>query len=733
MLLVGLAALALVTGLRIIDPLPVMQLRLAVFDAYQRFAPRPYEEAPVRVIDIDNDSLARLGQWPWPRTQMAGMVERLAGLGAAAIAFSVILSEPDRTSPTRMAKVWPGVAANGALAAQLAALPDHDLVLANTLSSVPAVLGFAPALDGHRTHPPQKFGFAFSGGNPIASLQDHPTVIDNLPLFQEAASGIGVLTMHVDPDGLIRRVALLTRVGDRAYPSLGLEALRVAQGATTIITRTSDADGALAGSTTDLTHLKVGQLVVPTGRKGEMWLHYTEAAPQRIVPAWRLFEDDAHGLSSEIEGRIVLVGTTASGLHSGKATPLNPEEASVVIHAQAVEQMVLGRFIERPDWADGAELVGLVFLGALFALLLAFHPGVLVGSLAGIVSAGAAWGASWLSYDRAGVLFDPLYPTLAALSIYLLSGSLQYLMSERERRRVRFAFGRYLAPALVERLSERPEELQLGGETRELTLMFCDIRNFTSISERMTAVELTQFINRFLTPMTDVILDAGGTVDKFMGDAIMAFWNAPISTPRHHQEGCRAALAMRRRLSELTPRWRAEAEQAGRPFLPVRIGIGVNSGSCCVGNVGSEQRFDYSALGDAVNIASRLEQQCKTYGVDIVVGEETWRHTGDLAYLELGLVRLKGKERALRIFHLVGDERLATEREFAALQARHDAALAAFHGRDWNEARLGFDTCRRMAGGSLDALYEAYAEQIASFHTSRPGQGEDDPICVEPE
>ena len=726
--LCGLAVLTLVAGLRILDPIPVVQLRLAVFDTYQRIAPRPYEPAPVRVIDIDNDSLARLGQWPWPRTLVARLVERLADLGAAAIVFTVIFAEPDRTSPLRMARIWSSRADGGALARELAALPDHDEILAHTLASVPAVLGFAYADDGDPAAPPAKFGFAYRGGDPVPALQEHRAVIGNLPSFQAAASGIGVLTVRVDPDGLIRRLALLSRVGDRAFPSLGLEALRVAQGATTIIARSSDAVGGSPASAVDLSGVKVGGFVVPTSRSGEMWLHYTEAAPERTVPAWRLFQADAADLSPAIEGSVVLIGTTASGLRSDRATPLHPAEASVVIHAQAVEQMILGRFLERPDWADGAELLGVLSLGALLALLHAFFPGAVVSALAGAVFAGAGWGASWLAYKEAGLLLDPLYPTLAAVSVYLVAGSLQYLFGERERRRVRVAFGRYLAPSLVDRLAEHPEDLKLGGEMRELTLMFCDIRNFTSIAERMSAEQITYFVNRFLTPMTDVILATGGTVDKYMGDAIMAFWNAPIPEPDHHLAGCWAALTMRRRLAELAPAWRAEAQEAGQPYVPVRIGIGLNSGPCCVGNVGAEQRFDYSALGDAVNVASRLEQQTKIYGVDIIVGEETQRHATEFAYLELGSVRLRGKEQGMRLFYLAGDGQRAAEGDFLALRDRHEAALAAFRGRDWDEARAGFDACRTLAGGALDGLYDVYADQVATLRDAPPGDDWDGSI-----
>ena len=720
--LISLVVLGAVMGVRVIDPLPVLRMRLTVFDAYQRIEPRLYEPAPIRVIDIDNDSLARLGQWPWPRTRIAALVDRLSGLDAAAIAFAVVFAEPDRTSPARVIKDWPQTSEAKKLAETLSRLPDHDSVLASAFSTAPAVLGFLPVRKGKLPPPPKKFGFAYSGGRPAPALERYASAIGNLAPLEKTASGIGSLAIPLDPDGLVRRITLLARVGDRIYPSLGVEALRVAQGATTIVARSSGADGLSPGAGSVLTDLKVGRYVVPTGPGGEMWLHFTRHVPARVIPAWRIFEADFASFSSEIRGAIVLIGTSASGLQNSKATPLNPAEASVAIHAQALEQMLLGRFLERPDWTDGAETLISLALGSLLAFLLAFGLGPIAGGLAGAGAAISIWAASWAAYTRAGLLLDPLYPTLAVVLTYLLVSSLKYLNSERERRRVRTAFSRYLAPAVVERLAQHPEDLKLGGETRELTLMFCDIRGFTSIAETMTAEELTQFINRFLTPMTEVILATGGTIDKYMGDAIMAFWNAPIREPEHHLAGCRAALSMCRRLAELTPAWRSEAERAGKNFQPVHIGIGLNSGPCCVGNLGSEQRFDYSALGDTVNVASRLEQQTKIYGVDIIVGEDTRLLGGELAYLELDRVQVRGRSKALSIFCLAGDEQRAADPDFVTLRTQHDEALAAYRRQEWDRAEAGFEKCRKLSAGELEDLYSTYIVRLEVLRSYPPGE-----------
>ncbi len=316
LLFIGLAVLGCVVGLRVADPLPVLRLRLAVFDMYQRIKPRYYEQAPVRVIDIDNESLRRLGQWPWPRTRIATLVERLSEFGAAAIAFAIVFAEPDRTSPFRAVKDWPQTSEVRRLSETLSLLPDHDRILANLFSSNPVVLGFAPDHVGGTPPPPVKFGFAYRGGNPVPALDFYKSAITNLAPLQKTASGIGSLVISPDPDGVVRRIPLLVRVGDKVYPTLSVEALRVAQRATTIVARSAVIGSDSSGAEAIPTELKIGRFTVPTGSRGDMWLHVTPPVPTRTIPAWRIFEANYAALASEFEGRIVLIGASASGLQN---------------------------------------------------------------------------------------------------------------------------------------------------------------------------------------------------------------------------------------------------------------------------------------------------------------------------------------------------------------------------------------------------------------------------------
>jgi adenylate cyclase len=298
-----------------------------------------------------------------------------------------------------------------------------------------------------------------------------------------------------------------------------------------------------------------------------------------------------------------------------------------------------------------------------------------------------------------------------------------YRQTEHQRGTIRSAFGRYLAPEVVADIVANPGKLELGGEVRELTLMFCDVRNFTSISEGLTAAELTHFINELLTPLSDIILHQRGTIDKYMGDAIMAFWNAPLALPDHAARACQSATAMIARISELNARWRERAEAAGKTFKPVRIGIGINTGECCVGNLGSEQRFDYSAIGDEVNVTSRLEGLTKFYGLAAVVSEQTVIESGANA-LEIDLILVKGRAKPTRIFTLI-DLLDSDEAVVARLRPLHEKFVAAYRAQQWDEARREIENCRTAGCGTLENYYTIFAQRIAALETAQLPAGWD--------
>ena len=645
--------------LKIREPKLLSDFQDSVFDQFQSLRPRQYGNVPVRVLDIDDDSLEKLGQWPWPRTLLAELITRLQKFGAKAIVFDMVFSEPDRTSPSRIPELK-------TLNIELGRLPDHDAIFAQAISRGKVVLGFT--FSRVEKKPQLKTQFKLTGADPrelVGSEGRAPGSNVNLPVLERAAAGNGNFSF-AGGASMIRKAPMLMVIGDQLVPSLSLEALRVEQVADTIFIKSTGASGAEDYGQAGISAIKVGRYVIPTDEEGRVWLYDTGPVDKRTVPVWRIFEKKFD--PAPIRGSIVFLGTSAPGLLDLRATPLSPRAPGVWVHAQMVEQAMTGEFLRRPYWAWQLELVYLLVLGTLLILLLPRFGAALCAALGG-VSIAAALSGSWYAFSAFHYLFEPVMPSITVLLIYLSSSLISHIRNEAEKRQIRGAFAQYLSPVLVEQLAEHPEKLVLGGEMKEMTLLFTDIRGFTTISEKFADNPhgLTQLINGFLTPMTDVILGNRGTVDKYMGDCIMAFWNAPLDNPNHAADACRAALEMQRRLRELNRTWEEKVKQEGGTFVPIHTGVGINTGVCCVGNMGSQQRFDYSVLGDDVNLASRLEGQSKTYGVEIVVGENTHQKAPAFTYLELDLIRVKGKTKPVRIFALLGEEGLRKEEAFQEL------------------------------------------------------------------
>ncbi|MGH7066148.1 MAG: adenylate/guanylate cyclase domain-containing protein, partial [Stellaceae bacterium] len=378
-----------------------------------------------------------------------------------------------------------------------------------------------------------------------------------------------------------------------------------------------------------------------------------------------------------------------------------------------------------PDWVTGGEILFTILAGVILIAMIQ-RTGAVTGGALGAVAVIIACAVSWNAFRTYRLLVDPAFPIAILTITYLVATLLSHRHTERRQQEIRQAFSRYMSPHYVEELAAHPERLVLGGETRDMTIMFCDIRNFTSMAEGMDAHTLTHFMNSFLSPMTEIITEHKGTIDKYIGDCVMAFWNAPLDDPEHAKNAVRAAQAMRRQLITLNRGWEAEAKAAGKPFRPIRIGIGLNSGECCVGNFGSEQHFDYSLLGDPVNLASRLEGLGKVYGIDLVIGEETAIRLDDPALIEVDLVAVKGKSQAGHVYTLP-PERIE-EADFAD---RHRALLGAYRGQEW-AAALGFlDDGRLAAARHLAPVYELYRRRIAHFQSDAPPAGWDGVFTAE--
>jgi adenylate cyclase len=739
--LIPLLVLAAAIGLRLLDPPILVDLRHRVFDQYQTLQPRPYDpqwhsrmDLPgVAIIDIDEASLARHGQWPWPRDLIARLLGQSYAQGAVAVAFDMVFAEPDRASLDGVVPRLEGIAAYASLReeyarlkAQDASLTSNDRFLADTLQQLPTVvLGFS--FSDHEGLPPRlKKGIVVAGSTPFGVVPTYSAATPNLAELESAASGIGSFNVLPDRDGVVRRVPLVFALGSNPeqaswYPSLVAEVLRVAQGDDQSL-RLKMADGAgevaVARGTAAVMAARIGEIDIPVNAEGEVLLWDSGPRAERYLPAWQVL--DATIPADAIAGKILFVGTSAPGLLDLKATPVAALVPGVEVHAQIAEQILTQRFLQRPDFATGLELVFMAILGLILIVVIQrSHAGW--GAVLALLAVAGAVIASWLAYSRLQWLYDPIYPALTILGVYLVGSLINFARNEADKKQIRTAFGRYLSPALVEQLARHPERLQLGGEQREMTLLFSDIRGFTTLSERFDPQCLTRFINGFLTPMTEVILAERGTIDKYIGDCIMAFWNAPLDVPDHAAAGCRAALRMFERLELLNAELAEQAKREERPFQPLQIGAGLNTGSVCVGNMGSELRFDYSVLGDTVNLAARLEGQSKYYGVDIVIGQHTEAAIrGQFATLELDLIRVKGKTIPVRIHALLGGPELLASTDFARRAGQHREMLAAFRSQRWADCE---QLCRELqqALPKIHGLYDLYRERITEFRKLPPG------------
>ena len=708
----ALLLLLALAALRILDPLPIQELRVRVFDLFQVLQPREATERPVVIIDIDEQSLKSVGQWPWPRTRIADLISRLTQMGALVIAFDVVFAEPDRMSPSVAADEFRDL--DDAIRTKLRALPSNDAVLADALKNSRVVLGesglpFAVA-QPEGAKPP--IGLATMGGDPRPFLLNFPGLLRNVPQFEQAASGRGLFTIRAERDGIVRRVPIVMQAQGTVMPSLSLEMLRVASGSNTVLIR-SDHAGVQSAA--------VPGFVIPTDRNGQLWIHFSPHDKARYVSAGDVLEGKVP--PDRIARRLVLIGTSAVGLLDSKTTPIDPVMPGVEVHAQVLESVLTQSVLSSPNYAIGVELCAALLLGvAIIWLAPILSPALLLAFGAAIIA--VTLGASWYFYQQAGLLFDATYPLLSSALVYLTLVFSNYISEQAQRRRIRSAFGQYLSPALVEQLAQSPEKLVLGGEEREMSILFSDVRGFTTISElyKDDPQGLTSLMNSFLTPLTNAIIDHKGTIDKYMGDAVMAFWNAPLHDELHEYNACEAALEMLHRVDTLNRQREQQANENGQRFIPIKVGVGINTGRCVVGNMGSDLRFNYSVLGDPVNLASRLEGQSKNYGVPIIIGSKTASGLRDkFAVLELDCITVKGKTEPESVYTVLGRADVAGSERFGRLHHTVEEMLSRFRRQDFAGAADSIARCREIGDGfGLGYLLDLYAERIRVFLQNPP-------------
>jgi adenylate cyclase len=509
---------------------------------------------------------------------------------------------------------------------------------------------------------------------------------------------------------VIRAIPLVASAQGNLYPALSVEALRLAQAAGSFAIRSTGASGEADTGQPAMTAFKAGALSMPTGPEAQFEIYYSGLPTVPTIPAKDILAaSSSPAWADKVAGRIVLIGTSAVGLRDLVATPFESAMPGVRVHAEIIDQIIGQEFLSRPDWGPGAE-IALAFVFVLLVLAAEVFGNAIISTALTLALVGIAAALSWWAFRSPHLLLDPILPSALAIAVFAVTTPLLLLWSDREKRFIRQAFARYLSPQLVERLAAQPAGLTLGGELRELTMLFSDIRDFTSISEKLSPDELTSLLNNFLTPATDALLQHEATIDKYIGDAIVAFWNAPLDIVDHRRKACLGALQILEVLKVLN-------QQTGREL---RVGIGLNSAVCAVGNFGSAQRFSYSAIGDGMNLASRVESLTKQYKVPILVTADTHAGAPELAFIEVDRVSVVGRTQPVPIFALVGDADLARSEAFQTFAAMHATFLAAYRGLEFKTADRTAAEAKALAPDHIAGLYDVYATRLVMMRLDPP-------------
>ena len=763
--LISILSAIFLGAVRISDPQFVEVMRLKYFDQLQKKYPRSTEGQTYSVIvDIDEKSLREIGQWPWPRTVLAELFEQSKKAGMLVLGLDVLFAEKDRTSPDLIAKDIEK--RNPDVAKILNKLPSNESIAVEVMKEFPTVIGHSGldvTGDAERSDIKDTSVKVFLGKNknPKDWLVSYPGLLANVSEFEQAASGAGTVSVAEEPDGIIRRVPLISNVAGIVRPTLGLDMIRVAFQGNSVATRTG-----INGVEEIIIQTKaIGNAAIPTDENGRVWIYYGESDSAKkeksryYVSAVDIIKGRVG--KDRLQGKLGILGTSATGLKDIRPTPVEDRMPGVEIHANLIDtvisailyytstknaekiyqQSIKKGMSEQDALAEknkvkinGAPFLksgaNMKFYEALFTILLGFFitifalrfgPVINISLLVIVVS--TAFYISFKLFSEEMTLFDPTFAGFSTFVIYFGNTFANYLRDANEKKQIRGAFSQYLSPALVEQLAEDPDKLVLGGETKKMTFLFCDVRGFTTISESFKSDPqgLTKLINRFLTPLTNEIISVNGTIDKYMGDCIMAFWNAPIDVDGHEKLACDATLKMHKAMAELNKTREEEAKAENKKFLELKIGIGLNTGGCVVGNMGSDQRFDYSVLGDAVNLAARLEGQSKSYGVKTVIGPETYDSVKETyATLQLDMIAVKGKKEAVTIFTLAGDLEFKNSTDFKKLDTLHKKILENYFGQKWEYCLSEMKSAKNLCNNLMSEYYDIMTERINEYKQKPP-------------
>lgn len=646
----------------------------------------------VVLVTIDEKSLKELGRWPWPRRVMAQLLETLARYKPKVIGLDLVWSEPDQNAELKILqaiaqKIKDSPLKNPELEKyllQAMATSDNDQMLAQAIAnSRRAILGYFFLFASSQSSALRKktedlrFLSAYnlvrysSAAAQSADVFEADDIQMNIPAISAAAQGAGFFNFFPDRDGTIRWAPLVIRYQGKYFCPLSLAILQKFLDGPPLILDL--AEYGVKG-------VRLGEISIPVNEEGRMLINY--GGPPQTFPHYSLIDVLRGRIPPEnFQDKIVLIGATAIGIYDMRVTPFSQVFPGLEIHANIVDTILRQHFLSRPNWVTIFDMLSIIMIGIILGLIL---PKAKV--IGGVITAGLLFIifplTGYYLFKYQGLWINMIYPLGNLIVTYVTLTVHRYLTEEKEKKKIRGAFQYYLSPAIVEEMLKNPEKLKLGGEKKELTVLFSDIRGFTSFSEQMAPEDLVKFLNEYLSQMTEIVFKYDGLLDKYMGDALMAIWGAPIEQPDHPLRACYTALDMVAELSIWREKWRIQ----GRPLL--NIGVGINTGLMVVGNMGSEKRFDYTVMGDSVNLASRLEGLNKLYGTNIIVSEFTYfRVQEEILGRELDLVRVKGKDQPVRVYELLARTSQATP-EQRKLAQKFQAALAEYKNRQWARAEF---------------------------------------------
>ncbi len=699
--------------------LPLLdRLEAIAYDARVRFGAQPSVDPNIVIVDVDEKSLAVEGRWPWPRSRLADLLDKLFDhYNVRIVGFDMVFPEPDRNSGLSLLQALMREEKNLSPQVQrrLQAMTqtlDSDARFARSLRDRAVVLGYYFSM-GDRANPHSQAGelpapvlSADDFANTDAQVVDWAGYGANLAPLAQAAATAGHFNYLPDMDGISRRVPLLARFEGNYYEALSLAVVRQLIGPTEVGIIAAKAGGGYAR----VEHIALGEaLTVPVDKALSALVAFRGGAGSYTYAS---AVDVLTGAlpKTVLEDKVILIGTTAPGLVDLRATPVSTLLPGVEVHANLISGMLDGGIKSEPPYVVGIELVAIIGVGVILALLLP-HLAPWRATILTCVTLVAVMAANLVAWNAWNLVIPISSGVLLIALLYVLNMSFGYFEETRSKRLITGLFGQYVPPDLVKEMSKDPGRFSLRGESRDMTVLFSDVRGFTNISEGMEPRELAHLMNEFLTPLSRVVYEHRGTIDKYMGDCIMAFWGAPVIANDHASQAVRAALKMIEAMEALRPHLRT------RGWPELAVGVGLNSGRMSVGNMGSEIRVAYTVMGDAVNLASRLEGITKQYGVNIIVGQDTRSQVQGVVFREVDRVQVKGKKQPIAIFEPIGLEESFCARMRGELAIWHEA-LAAYRSRDWQgtEALLVHLAQRSPS----TKLYQVYLDRIARYRLDPP-------------